>query len=67
MKSGFLVMVYGSWGSEPYSVEKDLETAKAKAQRASSADPKNEYCVELEPGGFDSFVYKNGRQIGGAS
>ncbi len=58
-------MVYGSWGSEPYSHEDTLAVAKRKAQAASRKDPKNEYCVEVEPGGFDNFLYKGGRQIGG--
>lgn len=62
----FLIMVYGRWGSEPYGTAKTLVMAKRKAKAASQKDTKNEYCVEIEPGGFENPLYKNGRQIGGA-
>lgn len=61
-----LIFVYGSWGSELHSTADTLEAAKAVALKASAADPKNEYCVEIDPGGPDSPLYKGGVQIGGA-
>jgi len=61
----FLIMVYGSWGSEPYGHSSTLAEAKARAKAASKKDPKNEYSVELEPDDPTNPLYKNGRQIGG--
>ena len=64
MTDFFLIMVYGDWGSECYSsVEGTLEEAMAQAQKASAQDPKNEYCVEIEPGGFDNPLYKGGNLL----
>ena len=59
------IFVYGAWGSELYSTAATLKEAKAKAQSASLKEPKNEYCVELDPGGFDNPLYKGGRQVNG--
>ena len=64
MKNGFLIMVYGSWGSEPYSFEDTLEEAMEKAKAASEKKPHNEYCVEIDPGG-NCPLFKAGKQIGG--
>lgn len=60
-----LVMVYGNWGSEPYGFYKTFEEALQKAQEGSKGDLTNEYVIELEPGGFDSYIFKNGIQIQG--
>jgi len=65
MKDIILINVYGSWGSEIYSTANTLAEAKRKAQAASARDPKNEYCVELEPGGFDNPLFVGGAQVNG--
>jgi hypothetical protein len=62
-KPFYLIMVYGRWGSEPHSNASTLKEAKAKALAASKRDPKNEYVVEIEPGGFDNPIYKGGKSL----
>jgi hypothetical protein len=64
-KAFILIMIYGGWGSELYSTADNLEEALSKAQKASAADANNEYCVELEPGGFDNPLFKGGARISG--
>lgn len=59
-----LIMTYGSWGSELHTTKNTLEEAKECARLASIKDPRNEYVVELEPGGFDNPMYKAGEKIG---
>ena len=58
------IMAYGSWGSELHDTAEDLDKAKEKARLASIQDPRHEYVVELEPGGFDNPMYKAGEKIG---
>jgi hypothetical protein len=62
-KPFFLIMVYGPWGSEPYSSAETLREAKATALAASKKKPHNEYVVEIEPGGFDNPIYKGGKAV----
>ena len=58
-----LIMAYGSWGCELETTADTVEDAKAKALAASIKNPKNEYCVEIEPGGFKNPLYKNGKRL----
>lgn len=60
-----LIFVYGSWGSECYASATNMEDAHKKALAASVKDPKNEYCIELEPGGFGNPLYKGGVKVQG--
>ena len=64
-ENGFMIVVYGSWGSEPYSFADTLEQAKAVAKTASAKDRRNEYCVEVDPGALDNPLYFRGEQIQG--
>ena len=58
-----LINVYGSWGSKLQDTAKTMKEALDKAQKASAKDPKNEYCVEAEPSGFDNPLFKAGVRI----
>lgn len=60
-----LIFTYGAWGSELYSTADSLEEAVAMAEKASGEDPKNEYCVELDPGAYENPLFKNGVRIQG--
>lgn len=60
-----LIYVYGSWGSELQTTANNMDEAHKKAKEASEKNPKNEYCIELEPGGFDNPIYKGGVKIQG--
>lgn len=57
------IYIYGDWGSELYATSPCKERAIAKAKAVSEKDPKNEYCVELEPGGFNNPLFKAGKKI----
>lgn len=61
----FFLHVYGSWGSEIHTTKTTLEEAEEEARSASIKNPRYEYEVSVEPGGFNNPVYKNGVKISG--